>query len=150
MQWFAHRYEVAARFVHMGFDLGETQMAPVTDHRACSVCLESPLPEELLATGLCLTHYMVAVERTCAVMRRQVATHAVSSEYRQQLAQYAVESAVVLSRAASNTYLTQGSKDAVLTTFLSLMGLLEDTDRIESYSFELKRVTPQAARSAAA
>ncbi|HTZ75958.1 MAG TPA: hypothetical protein VMB47_18725 [Candidatus Aquilonibacter sp.] len=125
-------------------------MAPIADHGACTVCLETPLPEELLATGLCFTHYIAAVERTCAVIRRQVATHAVSPEYRHQLASYAVESAVVLSRAASNMRLSNGSKDAVLTTFLSLMGLLEDADRVGMYSLELKRVTPQVARGAAA
>ncbi len=125
-------------------------MAPVADHRACSVCLETPLPEELLAAGLCLTHYMAAVERTCAVMRRQVASASSSPEYRQQLANYAVESAVVLSRAASGLSLSNGSKDAVLATFLSLMGLLEDTDQTGAYHFELNRVTAQAARGAAA
>jgi len=125
-------------------------MAPIADQGACSVCLETPLPEELLATGLCLAHYMVAVERTCAVMRRHVASHNVSPEYREQLASYAVESALVLSRAASSLSLSGNSKDAVLATFLSLMGLLEHTDRPEADHFELNRVAHQAARDAAA
>jgi hypothetical protein len=114
------------------------------DSQICSVCFEAPVPADLETAGLCLEHYTLTVERICMVMHRQIASQKVNAEYCEQLASYVVESALLLSRVASNLYLSNELKTRVLTTFISLMNLLEDLDRPKSFhSFHFGNRLPQ-------
>lgn len=104
-------------------------MSIYTDQQLCSVCLEAPVPDDLQAAGLCLVHYTQTVQRTCAVMRRQIASHRVGIDYRRQSAAYIVESAILLSRVTTDAPISADLQGRVLTTFLTLMNLLDDLDR---------------------
>lgn len=104
-------------------------MSIYTDQQLCSVCLQAPVPNDLQATGLCLAHYTQTIERTCAVMRRHIALHKVSAEYQRQAAAYIVESAMLLSRVASDAFMSAEVQGRVLATFLTLMNLLDDLDQ---------------------
>ena len=120
-------------------------MSIYTDQQLCSVCLEAPVPDDLQAAGLCLAHYTQTIDRTCAVIRRHLASHKVSAEYRRQAATYIVETAILLSRIASNAFMSSDVQGRVLSTFVALMNLLEDLDRpVNLHLFDAARPAARA------
>ena len=113
-------------------------------HRACIPRCKSSVPTELDSVGLCVYHFTWSVEEACAEMHRQVALRKATAERRAEIATFVGQSSYLLACVTSNLCLSDGLKRRILCTFLSLMNLKENLERIPLGSgFERGMPEPQ-------
>jgi hypothetical protein len=106
------------------------------------------VPAELEAEKLCVLHFLLSVEHTCAGMRRETVVGGSSAVRRSEIAAGVKATAEKLSHiAVISPPLTDEMKKRVLTTFLTLMNLQESLDRSTTpYAPRPESVRPTAAR----
>ncbi len=107
-------------------------MGKLGERRSCIPRCKLPVPAELDSVGLCVYHFTWSVEEACAEMHRQVALRKATAERRVEMATYVRECALLLARVTSNLCLSDDLKRRILCTFLSLMNLKENLERIPS------------------
>ena len=118
-------------------------MSKPSGHRACISLCKLPVPAELDSVGLCVRHFTWSVEQACADMHRQVALRTATVERRIEIASYVSECALLLAHVTSNLCLSDDLKRRILCTFLSLMNLRENLERVPSgYGFEIRLPSP--------
>lgn len=93
---------------------------------------EVSVPAELGSVGLCVSHFTLSVEKKCAEMHREIALCKVSPERGAEVATYIGECALLLARLISSRCLSDDLKKRILCSFVSLMNLRENLDRIAS------------------
>jgi hypothetical protein len=109
-------------------------MGEPEQRQVCISDCKAPVPAELESASLCVFHFTLNVEQTCAEMHRQIALHSATAERQAEVAIYIGECALLLARLTSNLCLSDELKRRVLSTFLSLMNLRENLDRAASRS----------------
>jgi len=88
------------------------------------------VPTELEAEHLCVLHFLLSVDHTCAGMRRETVIGGCGPARRSEIGAYVRGTAEKLSHVAViSPPLTDEMKRRVLTTFLTLMNLQESLDR---------------------
>src|SRR5271165_1870459 len=91
---------------------------------------KSSVPKELESERICVQHFMISIESTCTVMRREAAMEGASVARRREIESYVKASALKLSDVATGSArLSDDLKKRVLTTMLTLMNLQESLDR---------------------
>lgn len=111
----------------------ELRMKELKEHRSCAARCKAPVPAELDSVGLCLSHFTLSVEQTCAEMHRRIATRDALAECHAEVRRYIGECVLLLARVTSNLSLSDELKKRILCTFLSLMNLRESLDRAETH-----------------
>jgi len=97
---------------------------------SCLQGCHTPVPAELETEKLCVQHFLLSVEHTCAGMRRETVIGGSSPMRRSEITAHVKSTAEKLSRVAvTSPPLTDEMKMRVLTTFLTLMNLQESLDR---------------------
>jgi hypothetical protein len=89
---------------------------------------------ELESVGLCVYHFTWSIEGACAEMHREIALRLASPHHRAEMATYIAESGSLLARLTANLCLSDTLKRRVLCTFLSLMNLRDNLERVPSSS----------------
>ena len=88
------------------------------------------VPAALESEGLCVQHFILAVERACAEMRRETVIAHTPHERHVEIIRFISEQGELLARVAtSGLSLTDDTKARILNTFLTLMNLRENLDR---------------------
>jgi len=87
-------------------------------------------PAALAEQQLCVLHYTLSIEASCAEMRRETAMGNAPHERLKEIMKFLTESGERLARVAtSGMPLTDDLKARILSTFLTLMNLRENLDR---------------------
>lgn len=105
-------------------------MVGTNEHHACIHRCKHSVPAELDSVGLCVYHFTWKVEEACAKMHRQVALRRATTERCVEMATYISECTLLLARVTSNLCLSDDLKRRILCTFLSLMNLRENLERV--------------------
>jgi len=88
------------------------------------------VPAALDSQGFCVQHFVLAVERACAEMRRETVLGRAPHERQVEIITYIGEQGELLARAAtSGLHLADEMKARLLNTFLTLINLRENLDR---------------------
>ena len=96
----------------------------------CLPGCHTPVPAELETEKLCVLHFLLSVERTCAGMRRETVINGSSAARRSEIAAHVKGTAEKLSHlVVISPPLNDEMKKRLLTTFLTLMNLQESLDR---------------------
>jgi len=87
-------------------------------------------PPALADQKLCVLHFTLALETSCAEMRRETALGNAPQERQREIMKFITEHGERLARVAtSGLHLTDDLKARILSTFLTLMNLRENLDR---------------------
>lgn len=87
-------------------------------------------PPALAEQKLCVLHFTLALETSCAEMRRETALGNAPQERQREIMKFITEHGERLARVAtSGLHLTDDLKARILSTFLTLMNLRENLDR---------------------
>jgi hypothetical protein len=87
-------------------------------------------PPALAEQKLCVLHFTLALETSCAEMRRETALGNATHERQREIMKFITEHGERLARVAtSGLHLTDDLKARILSTFLTLMNLRENLDR---------------------
>ena len=103
-------------------------MSDPSHQRVCPKGCTALIPPELSAEGLCIQHFMVNVERACAVMRQEIAAKVCATrqtEIANNVAAVAVKLVLV---STGSSRVSDEMKKRVLTTLLTLMVLRENVN----------------------
>jgi hypothetical protein len=88
------------------------------------------VPAALDAQGLCVHHYVLAVEKACAEMRRETVMGRAPHERQVEIISYIAGQGELMARVAtSGLHLPDEMKARLLNTFLTLINLRENLDR---------------------
>jgi hypothetical protein len=88
------------------------------------------VPAALAEQKLCILHFTLSLETSCAEMRRETALGNTAHERHRAIMGFITEHGELLARVAtSGLHLTDDLKARVLSTFLTLMNLRENLDR---------------------
>lgn len=88
------------------------------------------VPSALREHRLCVLHFTLSVENSCAGMRRETALGNAPQERQREIMQFISKHGEHLARVAtSGLPLTDDLKARILSTFLTLMNLRENLDR---------------------
>jgi hypothetical protein len=88
------------------------------------------VPASLDSQGVCVQHYVLAVERACAEMRRETVLGRAPQERQVEIISYIGQQGELLARiATSGLHLPDEMKARLLNTFLTLINLRENLDR---------------------
>jgi hypothetical protein len=80
--------------------------------------------------GICAHHFVLAVEKACAEMRRETVLGRAPHERQVEIINYITEQGALLARVAtSGLHLPDEMKARLLNTFLTLINLRENLDR---------------------
>jgi hypothetical protein len=91
---------------------------------------KSVVPAGLESEHLCLFHFTLVLEQTCAKMRRETVSGTANKERTEEISRYISEGGERLARVAtSGLHLSDEIKARVLSTFLTLMNFRENLDR---------------------
>lgn len=100
---------------------------------SCQPGCSAAVPQELAVESLCIQHFILRIEQSCADMRREAARERASQTRTREIEAYVKSTALKLSDVVtSKTRLSDDLKKRVLTTFLTLMNLQENIDRCNS------------------
>src|SRR6516164_8947269 len=106
-----------------------TWVGLMTDLCHISGC-KHDVPAALAEQRLCVLHFTLSVEASCAEMRRETALGNTSRDRQREIMGFITENGEKLARVAtSGLHLTDDLKARVLSTFLTLMNLRENLDR---------------------
>ena len=98
--------------------------------RSCLSGCKAPIPRELETERICVQHFLLNIENSCTVMRREAAMEGANITRRREIESYVKNSALKLSDVATGSArLSDDMKKRVLTTMLTLMNLQESLDR---------------------
>jgi hypothetical protein len=87
-------------------------------------------PAALADQALCVLHFTLSLEASCAAMRRETALGNAPHERQREIMRFITENGERLARVAtSGLHLTDDLKARILSTFLTLMNLRENLDR---------------------
>jgi hypothetical protein len=87
-------------------------------------------PPALTEQKLCVLHFTLSLEASCAAMRRETALGMAPHERQREIMSFITEHGEKLARVAtSGLHLTDDLKARILSTFLTLMNLRENLDR---------------------
>src|SRR5579864_8961787 len=87
-------------------------------------------PPALTEQKLCVLHFTLSLEASCAEMRRETALGNAPHERQREIMRFITEHGERLARVAtSGQSLTDDLKARILSTFLTLMNLRENLDR---------------------
>jgi hypothetical protein len=88
------------------------------------------VPSALSDQKLCILHFTLSLEGSCAEMRRETALGTTPHDRQREIMRFITENGERLARVAtSGLHLTDDLKARVLSTFLTLMNLRENLDR---------------------
>ena len=88
------------------------------------------VPAALAERRLCILHFTLSLEASCAEMRREAALGNTPHDRQRDIMKFITENGERLARVAtSGLHLTDDLKARVLSTFLTLMNLRENLDR---------------------
>jgi hypothetical protein len=88
------------------------------------------VPAPLAEKRLCILHFTLSLEASCAEMRRETALGNSPRDRQREIMGFITENGEKLARVAtSGLHLTDDLKARVLSTFLTLMNLRENLDR---------------------
>jgi hypothetical protein len=88
------------------------------------------VPDELVVESLCVSHFTLSIEQTCAEMRRETARGTPSNARQKEIMRYIESTGEHLARVATlSPRLPDEMKARILNTFLTLMNLRENLDR---------------------
>jgi hypothetical protein len=88
------------------------------------------VPAALAEQKLCILHFTLSLESSCAEMRRETALGNTPHERQREIMGFITEHGEKLARVAtSGLHLSDDLKARVLSTFLTLMNLRENLDR---------------------
>ena len=88
------------------------------------------VPAPLAEQKMCVLHFTLSLEGTCAEMRRETALGNAPYTRQREIMGYITENGERLARVAtSGLHMTDDLKARVLSTFLTLMNLRENLDR---------------------
>jgi len=88
------------------------------------------VPAPLAEQKMCVLHFTLSLEGTCAEMRRETALGNAPYPRQREIMDYITENGERLARVAtSGLHMTDDLKARVLSTFLTLMNLRENLDR---------------------
>ena len=88
------------------------------------------VPAALADQKVCILHFTLSLEASCAEMRRETALGNAPHERQRDIMKFITESGERLARVAtSGLHLTDDLKARILSTFLTLMNLRENLDR---------------------
>jgi hypothetical protein len=88
------------------------------------------VPAALAERRLCILHFTLSLEASCAEMRRETALGNTPHDRQRDIMKFITENGERLARVAtSGLHLTDDLKARVLSTFLTLMNLRENLDR---------------------
>ncbi len=91
---------------------------------------KSAVPPELESERLCLLHFTLSLEQSCAEMRRETVLGKASHERQAEIIGYIREQGKMLAGiATSGIRLPDEMKARILNSFLTLMNLRENLDR---------------------
>jgi len=98
---------------------------------ACQITgCKSTAPAALAEQQLCVLHYTLSIEGSCAEMRRETAMGNAPHERLKEIMTFLTENGERLARVATcGMPLTDDLKARILSTFLTLMNLRENLDR---------------------
>ena len=98
---------------------------------ACEVSgCKTEVPLALREQALCVLHFTLSVENSCAGMRRETALGNTPHERQREIMRFITDNGETLARVAtSGLPLTDDLKARILSTFLTLMNLRENIDR---------------------
>ena len=112
-----------------------------TQSRLC--WCQVPVPQELNAECLCVSHFILGIDHDCADLRREVAQGKTSAERQCEIAAYVKTTAMKLTEVAtSRLRLSDEFKKRILTTFLTLMNLQESLDRSANRANAMRELRP--------
>lgn len=98
--------------------------------RSCVPGCHEAVPPELQEHCLCVLHFLLDMEHTCADMRRETALQKASSTRRSEIANYIKVTSMKLSEVAvGQKSLTDELKRRILSAFLTLMNLRDGLER---------------------
>lgn len=87
-------------------------------------------PAALTEQKLCVLHFTLSLEASCAEMRRETALGNAPHDRQRDIMRFITENGERLARVAtSGLHLTDDLKARILSTFLTLMNLRENLDR---------------------
>ena len=105
------------------------QFSPMTELCHISGC-KHDVPAALAEQKLCILHFTLSLEASCAEMRRETALGNTPHDRQRDIMKFITENGERLARVAtSGLHLTDDLKARVLSTFLTLMNLRENLDR---------------------
>lgn len=105
-------------------------MSQPRGHQVCSHRCDLPVPVELDPVGLCVYHFTSTVEKSCSEIHRQIALRGATAERQTEVGMYIGACSLLLARVSGNLCLSDELKRRVLCTFLSLMNLRENLERV--------------------
>jgi hypothetical protein len=130
------RAAFAARLRHtLDFQTGECYLSCTRLPRSMNTACETKgckgeVPHALREHNLCVLHFTLSLENSCAGMRRETALGNAPHERQREIMQFITEHGERLARVAtSGLPLTDDLKARILSTFLTLMNLRENLDR---------------------
>jgi hypothetical protein len=108
-------------------------MSDSVQNQPCILGCRVPVPAELVTEGLCVVHFLLGAEKACAEMRHETASGRLCPERRAEIEKYVAMSAMKLACLATGSLrIPDETKMRILTTFLTLMILRENLDRVTS------------------
>jgi len=113
------------------------RMLPISNHYFCPMSetchiagCKHDVPAALAELKLCILHFTLSLESSCAEMRRETALGNTPQERQREIMKFITSNGESLARVAtSGLHLTDDLKARVLSTFLTLMNLRENLDR---------------------
>jgi hypothetical protein len=102
---------------------------PMKENCQISGC-KHDVPAALAEMKVCILHFTLSLESSCAEMRRETALGNTPQERQTEIMRFITTNGESLARVAtSGLHLTDDLKARVLSTFLTLMNLRENLDR---------------------
>jgi hypothetical protein len=103
----------------------------VTMSTSCQISnCKHDVPAALADQNLCILHFTLSLETSCAEMRRETALGNTPHERHREIMNFITHNGEKMARVAtSGLHLTDDLKARVLSTFLTLMNLRENLDR---------------------
>jgi hypothetical protein len=119
----------AARWIFRHRDVNNHVQGSMSTPCQISGC-KNDAPAAISEHRLCLLHFTLSLEASCAAMRRETALGNAPHERQREIMAFITANGESLARVAtSGLVLTDDLKARILSTFLTLMNLRENLDR---------------------